>query len=211
MRMHFLKITALFVLSVLILASCSGRKTDDEEAKVREAFDGAYTAATYFSWYATDVYAEGSIEFDYDSTYLPVLRYERFAPCGTLAELDELLNTYFTSEIIKGFKAVEPIEDEPLYIEKDGALYRYSNYEPIYIIGDEYIEIVSVEKTSRGKFTVSVEAKYPNFYGAELETVTYDYTCKIVNGTYKFTGEFPMLADIAIDQMLERNFILPLA
>lgn len=201
----------LAVLMLSLFASCSGDKTSDEEdTAIRAAFDEAYTVATLFSGYAANVYADGSIEVEYDSEYSPTLQYDRFSLCSTMSELSEMVELYFSDEIGETLMATEARPGAPLYLEKDGVLYRFGGFVSLYAVDTEYIEIVSVTKESDDKFTVSVKAEYPDFYGEELATVTHDYTCEKIDGVYKFTGEFPLLADIAIDEMLDDRMLLPL-
>ncbi len=211
MKKTLLKIIVLFIIALPILTSCASKVGEAEEAKVKEAFNSAYTVAEYFSAYAKNVYEDASIEISYDNEYISALQYDRFAPCGTMAELDAMLDTYFTPEICDILKASEVYGGAPVFLEKDGALYRCSDFLPGYPISEENIEVISVKATGKGIYTVSVKAEYPNFYGEELLTVTHDYTCEEVEqGVYKFTGEFPMLADIAIDEIKLYERLLPL-
>ncbi len=210
MKTKFLSVLVLVTVILSLFASCSGGKVSEkEDTAIRAAFDEAYTVATLFSGYAANVYADGSIEVEYDSDYSPTLQYDRFSLCGTMTELAEMVDIYFVPEIGEKLMATEVRPNAPLYLEKDGVLYRFGGFASLYAVDTEYIEVVSVTKDGE-TFTVSVKAEYPDFYGEELATVTHDYTCKLVDGTYKFTGEFPLLADIAIDEMLDDRMLLPL-
>lgn len=224
MKTRFLSALTLAALILSLFASCSdgkdsekedaavssgGKVSEKEDAAVRAAFDEAYTVATLFSGYAANVYADGSIEVEYDDEYRSTLQYDRFSLCGTLAELGEMVELYFSDEIGSDLMAMEVMPNAPLYLEKDGVLYRFGGFVSLYVVDTEYIEVVSVTKDG-DTFTVSVKAEYPDFYGEELATVTHDYTCERVGSTYKFTGEFPLLADIARDEILDDRMVPPL-
>ncbi len=210
MKTKFLSAFVLVAVILSLFASCSDDKVSEkEDTAIRAAFDEAYTVATLFSGYAANIYADGSIQVDYDSEYTPTLQYDRFSLCDTMDELSEMVELYFSNEIGESLMATEARPNAPLYLEKDGVLYRFGGYVALYAVDTEYIEIVSVTKDG-GKFTVSVKAEYPDFYGEELATVTHDYTCENIDGAYIFTGEFPLLADIAIDEMLDERMLLPL-
>ena len=60
---NFFEVTVIFILLVTLLASCGKsdktKLTAEEDAAIREIFNGAYTTANYFSGYAKNVYAVG--------------------------------------------------------------------------------------------------------------------------------------------------------
>ena len=55
-------ILAFIILGILLFSSCASKMGAAEEAKIKEAFDGAYTAATYFSTHAKNVYTDGALK-----------------------------------------------------------------------------------------------------------------------------------------------------
>ena len=213
MKIKFIKAAILAVLSLTLLVSCGENDkedvTENENNNVKAAFNEAYAVATFFSGYAGNVCSDESITLEIDNAYYSEVQYDRFIPCGTMEELDALILKYFSSEISDAFDDVEPVANAELFIEKDGVLYRFGGYSSLYPVDTENIEVTSVTKNA-DTFTVSVKAEYPDFYGEELATVTHDYTCKYEDGNYIFIGEFPLLADIAIDEMLDDKMLLPL-
>ncbi len=87
---------------------------------VNEMFKKAEVTASYFTGYARDVYGDESIEYE-------GVRYDRFTVCDSLEEIRAIVSESFDEQLTERFMSTM-VDGLPLYVEKEGKLYRFGGY-----------------------------------------------------------------------------------
>jgi len=168
---------------------------DVDEAAVTAAFYAAEATAALFTGYVGNVFADGSVEVD-------GIRYDRFAPCDTMAALESRVHASFDEALAAELLAAKTPEGHPLYIERDGALYRFGGYIAQFEYRDSAAEVIDVREEG-GVICVDVTATFDIM--DDPLTVTHTYTCMETAGEYRFTGEFPLPFTVVYDAWIGRD------
>jgi len=166
-----------------------------DAAAVTAAFYAAEATAALFTGYVGNVFADGSVEVD-------GIRYDRFAPCDTMAALESRVHASFDEALAAELLAAKTPEGHPLYIERDGALYRFGGYIAQFEYRDSAAEVIDVREEG-GVICVDVTATFDIM--DDPLTVTHTYTCMETAGEYRFTGEFPLPFTVVYDAWIGRD------
>lgn len=166
-----------------------------DAAAVTAAFYAAEATAALFTGYVGNVFADGSVEAD-------GIRYDRFALSDTMAALEARVHASFDEALAAELLAVKTPEGYPLYIERDGALYRFGGNIAQFEYRDSAAEVINVREEG-GVILVDVAATFDIM--DDPLTVTHTYTCVETAGEYRFTGEFLLPFTVVYDAWIGRN------
>ena len=186
-------ISAVYAACVLF-ASCGAPVID--EAKVEAAFFEAEEIASYFTGYvAGNVYDEGTVAVN-------GVRYDRFAPYATMAELAALVESRFDGALAERLLSASTVDGDLLYIEQDGVLYRFGGYIAQYAYLDAEREVTDI-RAEDGVIYVDIASTFDLM--DEPMTVSHTYTCVEEDGEYRFTGEFALPFTVVYDAWTGRD------
>ena len=181
---------AFLCLTAYLVTGCTApqEKPVRDEAELLQQFADVFSHAentyAYFTGYGVISYADdGGMEYD-GASYQKVdgMRWE---------DLQRDVNRYFTAEIADALLQTKVLDGHPLYLEKEGNLYRFGGYAALWSYScaeNETFEILSQNTTGA---TVRVTAK-TNEGGTEISAF-YDYAVfeyqGYVGGNIQVIGE----------------------
>ena len=183
-------ILCVFVSTIVACAQITPKQPtviSDEELKAEfiNSFIKAEEAYAYFTGYGIPERANETMEID-GNTYEKVIQ----EGLSSLSELRESCLNYFTDEFTDELLSRKVAENAPLYIEKDGSLWRFGGYTALwdyaaYSVDTEYS--LSKRNGNAAEFSVLCKWNDPLGDGEEIIEASITYNVIIENGTLRFT------------------------
>ncbi|MBR5307888.1 MAG: right-handed parallel beta-helix repeat-containing protein [Clostridia bacterium] len=159
-----------------------------EIAEVTAFFNEAHTTAALFTGFGGETTEEAITYNEAD--------YVKLSAASSLDELLALAEKYFLSDRAKAITEQMVDDDHPLFVEKDGALYRYSGYVSQYAYTDADVKAVDCYKGYDGTVSLRVEATFENTTAQTVYKMA-----KGEDGSYRITSAFALPIEIALRAM----------
>lgn len=171
-----MKYISLLLVILLLLVSCNDKTSDENEKEkspseptvadvlpalsdaeitgeaLRTAYETAERTYAIFTGFASPEMAGDSIEIDGN-------RYERVAEFADMEALRDYTAASFDEVLTESLLARNAAENAPLYIEHDGALYRFGGYRGLMSYDDVTITAFEFEETDEGDYRLTVDAQ----------------------------------------------------
>ncbi len=162
------------------------------EEQLRSAYDSAERAYAIFTGAACPEMGRGSIEVEGD-------QYDLVAEFADMEALRAYTGQFFDAALTEKLLATPTATEAPLYIERDGALYRFGGYVGLWSYTDAKVTSFDFSESGNGTYTLTVTAEVNE--NGSISAGSYTYRFTLGDEGIRFT-DFALMSELIWNSML---------